>query len=39
MQTNVFAVVMIPFLGTVVGSGFVFFMKDAMNRSLQRALT
>ena len=39
MLTNVFAAVMIPFLGTVVGSAFVFFMKDAMNRSLQRALT
>ena len=39
MLTNVYAAVMIPFLGTVVGSAFVFFMKDAMNRSLQRALT
>ena len=31
--------VFIPFLGTVLGSGLVFFMKGAMNRSLQRALT
>ena len=34
----VFAVVL-PFLGTVVGSAMVFFMKGAMNRRLQRSLT
>ena len=39
MLTDVFAVVMIPFLGTVLGSAFVFFLKDGMNRSLQRSLT
>ena len=39
MLTNVFVALMIPFLGTVVGSAFVFFLKDEMNRSLQRSLT
>lgn len=34
----VFAVVL-PFLGTVLGSGLVFFMKGAMDRRLQRSLT
>ena len=31
--------IFIPFLGTVIGSGFVFFLKGEMNRTLQRALT
>ena len=39
MLTNVFVALMIPFLGTVAGSAFVFFLKDEMNRSLQRSLT
>ena len=39
MLNDVFAVVMIPFLGPVLGSAFVFFLKDEMNRSLQRSLT
>lgn len=39
MLTNVFAVLMIPFLGTVAGSAFVFFLRGEMNRSFQRALT
>ena len=33
------AAVLLPFLGTVIGSGFVFFLKGAMNRKLQRILT
>ena len=31
--------VALPFLGTVAGSGLVFFMKDGMSRRLQRVLT
>lgn len=31
--------IFIPFLGTLLGSGCVFFMRGAMNRLLQRALT
>ena len=31
--------IMIPFLGTLLGSGCVFFMRGAMNQLLQRALT
>lgn len=31
--------VLLPFLGTVLGSGCVFFMKGAMHRQVQRALT
>ena len=30
---------LLPFLGTVIGSGFVFFLKGQMNRTLQRILT
>ena len=33
------AAVLLPFLGTVIGSGFVFFLKGAMDRRLQRILT
>ena len=39
MTMEVFKGIMIPFVGTVLGSGCVFFMKGGMNRSLQRALT
>ena len=39
MQTEVFQGLMIPFLGTVLGSACVLFMKDRMNPMLQRALT
>jgi len=30
---------MIPFIGTALGAGCVFFLKDALNRSVQRGLT
>jgi len=39
MILKIVSAVMIPFLGTTVGAGFVFFMKGAMNRNLQRILT
>lgn len=39
MVMEAFKGIMIPFVGTVLGSACVFFMKGAMNRSLQRALT
>jgi ZIP family zinc transporter len=39
MRAEVWQGVLIPFLGTVIGSGFVFFLKGAMNRTLQRSLT
>lgn len=39
MQTEVFQGLMIPFLGTALGSACVLFMKDRMNSMLQRALT
>ncbi len=39
MQTEVFQGLMIPFLGTALGSACVLFMKDRMNPMLQRALT
>ena len=39
MYLEAVSAVMIPFLGTVIGSGFVFFLKGAMNRTLQRSLT
>ena len=39
MKAEIFSVVLLPFLGTVLGSACVFFLRDAMNRSLQRALT
>lgn len=39
MQTEVFQGLMIPFLGTALGSACVLFMKDRMNPLLQRALT
>lgn len=39
MTMEVFKGIMIPFVGTVLGSACVFFMKGSMNRSLQRALT
>ena len=37
MQTTFFGL-LIPFLGTALGSGCVFFMKRQMNDSVQRAL-
>ena len=36
---EVLLAVFLPFLGTVIGSGMVFFMKGAMDRRLQRSLT
>lgn len=39
MILEIVSAVMIPFLGTTIGAGFVFFMKGAMNRNLQRILT
>ena len=39
MNMQIISAVMIPFLGTCIGSAMVFFMKGAMNRTLQRSLT
>ncbi|MBQ7797355.1 MAG: ZIP family metal transporter [Lachnospiraceae bacterium] len=39
MTFEAFAAVFLPFAGTVIGSGFVFFMKGEMKRNLQRSLT
>ena len=39
MNMQVISAVMLPFLGTVLGSALVFFLKGSMNRNLQRSLT
>ena len=39
MDIGILSALALPFLGTVVGSAFVFFLKGAMNRTLQRSLT
>ena len=39
MHFHVLSAVLIPFIGTVLGSGLVLFMKGEMQRTLQRALT
>ena len=39
MLIEILSVILLPFLGTVIGSGFVFFLKGQMNRTLQRSLT
>jgi len=39
MKVELLSAIFLPFLGTVIGSGFVFFLKGAMNRELQRILT
>ena len=39
MRPEVLFAVLLPFVGTCVGSGFVFLLKGKMSRSLQRALT
>ncbi len=39
MKTEVWMAVLLPFLGTAVGSAFVFFLKGRMGRGLQRLLT
>lgn len=38
MKTEILLIVLLPFLGTIIGSGFVFFLKGQMNKKLQRAL-
>ena len=38
-MSDVFEGLMIPFLGTALGAGCVFFLKDTLNRSVQRGLT
>jgi len=39
MRVEVLQGILIPFLGTVIGSGCVFFLKGKMHRQVQRALT
>ena len=39
MKAEVMQGVMIPFLGTFAGAACVFFMKNRLNMSVQRALT
>ena len=39
MTVESVSAVLLPFLGTTIGAGFVYFMKGAMNRRLQRILT
>lgn len=39
MTLEALSAVLLPFLGTTIGAGFVFFMKGAMNIRLQRILT
>ena len=37
MNLGVLSVVLIPFLGTAIGAGFVFFLKGKMNRKSRKA--
>ena len=39
MLMQIISAILLPFLGTVIGSAFVFFLKGQMNRTLQRSLT
>ncbi len=39
MHIEVLSAVLLPFLGTIVGSAFVFFLKGSMHRTLQHSLT
>ncbi len=39
MHTEILIAVFLPFLGTVIGAAFVFFLKGQMNRTLQRTLS
>ena len=39
MKLEILAAIALPFIGTVLGSAFVFFLKGGMNRTLQRVLT
>ena len=38
MKIEIVSSILLPFLGTVIGAGFVFFLKGKMNRTLQRSL-
>ncbi len=38
MKTEILTTIFLPFLGTVIGSGLVFFLKGEMSRRLQRSL-
>ena len=39
MNMEIVLVILLPFLGTIIGAAFVFFLKSGMNRNLQRLLT
>ena len=39
MHIETISAILLPFLGTTLGSAFVFFLKGKMNRNLQRSLT
>ena len=39
MHIETVSAILLPFLGTVIGAACVFFLKDKMNRTVQRALT
>ena len=39
MKAEVLSAIFLPFLGTIIGSAFVFFLKGQMSRVLQRSLT
>ena len=39
MDTKILVTLLLPFLGTVLGAAFVFFLRDKMSRTLQRTLT
>ncbi len=39
MQPEILLIVLLPFLGTVLGAGGVYFLKGQMHRTLQRSLT
>ena len=39
MRINIFEGILIPFVGTTIGSACVFFMRTTFSKSVQRALT
>lgn len=39
MYIQIIGTLLLPFLGTAIGAGFVFFLKGQMNRTIQRSLT
>ena len=39
MYPQIISTILLPFLGTTLGSAFVFFLRGSMNRNLQRALS